>query len=166
MECDPVYAFLLRTFVKLHHQNYQSCYTISRRLITLIMAMTVLICLVAVQTCWIEFPHIFAVKDFGLHAAASLEILILPPELQLLQYANTNSPFSWPKRIFSLDFMHQCGVGPNVMAYRHMVMISLKSSWKRTGCYIRLSFNVLLEQHTVGGTPQGLVTQFLRYSSC
>ena len=56
-----LYTFLLQKIVKLHHQNYQRCYRISRHLITLIMAMTVLIFLVVVHSCWIKFPHIFAV---------------------------------------------------------------------------------------------------------
>ena len=40
-------------------------------------------------------PHIRrdVQRQFGLHVAVSLEDLILPPELQLLQYANANSTF-------------------------------------------------------------------------
>ena len=56
----PLHLPTAKKIVKLHHQNYQRCYRISRHLITLIMAMAVLIFLV-VHSCWTKFPHIFAV---------------------------------------------------------------------------------------------------------
>ena len=94
-------------------------------------------------------PHIRrdVQRQFGLHVAVSLEDLILPPELRLLQYANANSTFFLTKKDFFTRFHAQVRSCQNTMDYHQSVMISLKNFWKRTGCYTRLSFNMLL------GTP-------------
>ena len=97
-------------FVKLHHQNYQRCYRISRHLITLIMAMTVLIFLVVVHSCWIKFPHIFPVmyKD-------SLDFMLLflwkiwfcRQSCGCCSLPTPTRPFSWPKKDFFTRFHAQ-----------------------------------------------------------
>ena len=94
-------------------------------------------------------PHIRrdVQRQFGLHVAVSLEDLILPPELRLLQYANANSTFFLTKKDFFTRFHAQVRSCQNTMDYHQSVMISSKNFWKRTGCYTRLSFNMLL------GTP-------------
>ena len=54
-------------------------------------------------------PHIRrdVQRQFGLHVAVSLEDLILPPELRLLQYANANSTFFLTKKDFFTRFHAQ-----------------------------------------------------------
>ena len=115
-------------------------------------------------------PHIRrdVQRQFGLHVAVSLEDLILPPELQLLQYANANSTFFLTKKDFFTRFHAQVR---SWSEYHGLPPIGddfiedfLETHWVLHTA--QLQYAPRYTKQSVGGTPQGLVAQILHYSSC